>query len=661
MRIEDPGRFLQGLNDQQRAAAEQSLGPVVIRAGAGTGKTRVITHRAAYAAATGAMDPAGALLVTFTKKAAEEMHARLLAMGVRGAVAATFHSAALRQLRYFWPQVHGYDLDVLDSSWRAVNPLVRSLPGHYRFTATQDVVDTISWIKSRRISLESLESAAAAADRHLPIPVDLMQRLYTRYEAGKEERRLVDYDDMILRCIDLLTEYPEVREQVQRRYRWFSVDEFQDTNPAQYELLQLWLGASRDVCVVGDENQTIYTFTGATSVFLTEFSREFPDAQVFTLSRNYRSTPEVLALANTVIAAHDPHAIRLTTDRESGPAPTIQEYPDEDSESRAVAAQVRAWAAAGVPLAQIAILVRLNADTAPIEAALAAAGLPYHVKGKPFYQRREIRAAIRALTSTEPPDGASVSEWATGVLEDQLGYQEAADPETPQEREQHAALTALVQIVTVLAHTTDWRSALTELQGRLAADHQSEGDVVTIATLHTAKGLEWDAVILPGQEDGHLPVQQALNDPHLLAEERRLLYVGITRAREFLLLTWARTRPVPGKPDRRRKPSRFLVELQPAAPTARPPRAAKRSNRAAEPGSDDDLFERLRGWRSDQSREAGIPPYVVLPDSSLWQIAQRKPITLDELDAVYGIGPAKLERYGDELLAMVAQFRHDHP
>ncbi len=667
---DDPEHFLAGLNDEQRTAARQVSGPVVIHAGAGTGKTRVITHRTAHAAAVGAMDPRTALLVTFTKKAADEMSGRLARMGVRGATASTFHATAWRQLRHFWPRVHGEELQILDSPWRAINPMVRGLPGHYRFTATQDVLETIAWIKSRRVDIDGVEAAADAAGRSLPIPADLLAKIFRRYEEGKAQRHQVDFEDMILRCTDLLADHAEVREQVQHRYRWFSVDEFQDTNPAQYGLLQLWLGDSRDISVVGDENQTIYTFTGATSRYLSGFTADFPDAASFELSVNYRSTPQILTPANRLIAGGRSGAIQLKALAGAGPQPEVRRYESQDEESRAIAEQARRWADSGIPLHEIAVLVRLNADTPAIEAALATAGLPFRVKGRAFFQRREVRDAIAELARSAPEDDESVLLWCDRVFRDRLGYTPDVEPETPEQRERQAALTALQQIVTELGEQHDHAGILDDLRRRGESEGSTTEDAVEIATLHGAKGLEWQAVFLPGLEQGHLPVQQALKDPLLLAEERRLLYVGITRAKAHLALSWAATQRVSGKPDRKRSRSVFLSDIEPERPR-RPGSAGRDRVRSdssrrslgggrtidAAPGSDEELFEQLRAWRRDRAQADDIPAYIVLPDSTLWLVAQHRPHTSAELAPLHGIGPAKLDKYGAEVLAVVAAAR----
>ena len=279
-------------------------GPLCILAGAGSGKTRVITRRVAYALATGAVRPRDVLVVTFTDKAAGEMRARLAALGHPGVAASTFHAAALRQLRHFWPRVHGSDPpSILESKVPILAPLAAGLPGGYRFLAVRDLAGEIEWAKARRIRPSEYEMRAIADDRDASLPPDLMAGLYRRYETAKARAGRIDFEDMLELTIGLIEADATIAAEVRDRYRWFSVDEYQDTNPLQAALLDAWLGGREDLAVVGDEDQTIYTFTGATSDYLIGFTERYPTARVVRLETNYRSTPEVLALANRVLAA----------------------------------------------------------------------------------------------------------------------------------------------------------------------------------------------------------------------------------------------------------------------------------------------------------------------------------------------------------------------
>ena len=666
----DVEQFLAGLNDQQRAAAQLVSGPVAIHAGAGTGKTRVITHRTAYAAGVAAMQPQTALLLTFTDKAATEMSQRLAGLGFPGVAAMTFHKAAWRQLRHFWPQIHGEQLGVVDQPWRIVAPAIRQLPGHYRFTATKDVLDTISWITNSRLNdsrlndsrlnesrPESMDLSQAAqdADRVLPLPADLMQRVFDHYTRSKSKQNVVDFDDMILRTTDLLRAHPDILQQVRARYRWFSVDEFQDTNPAQFELLRLWLGDRQDICVVGDPQQTIYSFTGATDRFLTRFSRWYESARTVDLTSNYRSSPQILALANRLIPAES----GLTAVGPAGPSPRIEEFPDGDAELAAIRQALRSWHDEGVAFQEMAVLVRLNEDIPPIESELTRAGVPFVVRGTAFFQRREIRAAVRSLAGV--PQDADPIESVDDLLADQFGYDPDDDPDTPAARDRHAALGTLRALV-VASADQGLPAVIADLEQRAAAERTHSDAGVTLATLHGAKGLEWDAVVLPGLEQGKLPVKQAQKSADRVAEERRLLYVGITRARRHLLLTRASRRPgSQGKPVSR-PPSQFLRELLPPVPSVHRSTASKRSRRTGsqpadpvDPAVETDLYTRLKAWRLEVARTDGVPAYVVFPDSTLGLIARDRPGTLAELAAVHGVGPTKLERYGEQVLSLVEE------
>ncbi|MCH9816610.1 MAG: ATP-dependent DNA helicase UvrD2 [Actinomycetia bacterium] len=670
--------LLNQLNPEQQAAAAATSGPVVIHAGAGTGKTRVITYRAAYASQTGAMDPATALMLTFTRKAADEMRARLAALGTPQIQAATFHAAARRQLDYFWPQIHGERLAVLDNAWSLVSPLVRRLPGHYKFTPTQDVLDAISWAQTRRIDPVRLQGAATAAGRTLPLPEDLLRRVMSDYQATKRRRQVVDFDDMVILMTDLLRENAEVAQRVRDRYQWFCVDEYQDTNPANDELLREWVGPRNDICVVGDAEQTIYSFAGASQQYLLDFTRTWPSAKVFHLSRNYRCTPAILTLANrlaqsaTPLVAAAQDSPQLQEGEASQPEPILREVSGSQAELNVLVDQVQAWLSDGVRPEEIAVLVRLNADLVPIEAALAKAAIPYRVKGAAFYERPTVRKALGLLTAQSAPADAAITPWFERQLSKSFGFDPDAEPTTNQAREEQAILQALLDLVRYLAGECDRKgeapvgAAITaELASR--AKQEQVGTGVELATLHRAKGLEWDAVFLPMLEEGRLPVSQSAKRPELLAEERRLLYVGITRARRYLVLTWARERAGGGKASGPRKPSRFLAELTKlaqdqarSAPSdtsaARKRRRSSRSTRTAAKVASPDkpLYEALKAWRLEEARERELPAYVIFHDRALADFATNRPESEADLLRTPGVGPAKVTSYGAAVLAVIA-------
>jgi DNA helicase-2/ATP-dependent DNA helicase PcrA len=669
--------FLEQLNPEQKAAASTVTGPVVIHAGAGTGKTRVITQRAAHAAATDAMDPAKALMLTFTRKAADEMRARLARLGYPQIQAATFHAAARKQLDYFWPQLHGEKLRLLDSAWPLVSPLVRRLPGHYKFTPTQDVIDLISWAQTRRIDPIRLQGAAAAEGRMLPLPEDLLRRVMSDYQSAKRQRAVVDFDDLILLTTDLLRENPAVAEQVRDRYRWFCVDEYQDTNPANDDLLREWLGPRDDLCVVGDAEQTIFAFAGASASYLENFTQTWPDAHTFQLLQSYRSTMKVLALANrlsqSTVGLVPARPSQGATAESLDPEAAVLELATGEAEMGAMVGQLRAWVAAGVELSEMAVLVRFNADLAPIEAALAKANIPYRVKGTAFYARQTVRKAIALLEQELPMDAEPLIDSYSTQLVGRLGFDPDAEPSTNQAREEHAILQAVLDLVTELARATkiEPQESLAQAIGSELthrAQQEGSGVGVELATLHKAKGLEWDAVFLPMLEEGRLPAAQSTKRPDLVAEERRLLYVGITRARRHLALSWAHERSGGGKGSGARKPSRFLQEIgepgkakartQKATPgTAKTPGARRSKAEAVAKVSEQDrpLFLALKEWRLQESQERNLPAYVIFHDRTLAEFATQRPRTAADLLQVAGVGPVKVETYGQPVLKLVAE------
>ena len=440
--------------------------------------------------------------------------------------------------------------------------------------------------------------------------------------------------------------------------------EYQDTSPLQQRLLELWLGESRDLCVVGDEDQTIYSFTGASSSFLTAFADRWPGAREIALVRNYRSTPQVLALANRLLASEG-RVKRLEATRGDGPEPSITRHPTAEAELDALVAGVRERIADGVAASEVAILVRTNAQLAPIEEALTRAGIAYVVRGVRFYDRPEVRAAIEAIRRRPALDAtgsallAAIRErWADG-----LGYDPDEVPEGNEARERQASLDTLLAILEQAVRTdvtTDPASLLVDLEARAAHERAGSADGVNLLTLHRAKGLEWDAVFLPALEEGGLPIRQAMDDEQALAEERRLLYVGLTRARSHLALSWAERRETRGR-ETRRQPSRFLLDLRPRpAPGSRVrelpgptvSRPASRS-RPAEGDSADPAFVALREWRTGVAREEAMPPYVIAHDATLAAIVAARPRSLAALRRVKGMGPAKLERYGEEILEVL--------
>jgi DNA helicase II / ATP-dependent DNA helicase PcrA len=665
------------LNPAQREAVSTTAGPLCILAGAGTGKTRVISRRVAYAIATGAVHPGHVLVVTFTDKAANEMRERLAALGFPGVQAQTFHAAAFRQLRYFWGRLSDGRLpEVAASKAPLLAPLQRSLPGGYKFTAVKDLADEVEWAKARRLDPSGYQAAAEAMGRTPPIPADLFAGLFRRYERAKERAGRIDFEDMLVRMLEGFETREDVAEEFRGLYRWFSVDEYQDTNPLQQALLEAWLGERRDLAVVGDEDQTIYTFTGATSEYLTGFARRFPEARLVRLEDNYRSSPEVLTLANRLLAATPGRRPggdkRLVATRPPGPEPAVVAFEHADREVGALVAEIGRLTRAGVDPDEVAVLVRTNAQIPPLEEALAAARIRYQVRGELFFRRTEVLRALGVLRSrTARAAGGGLVDALEAIWFERFGFRRDEEPDGEEARQRHASLVTLLGIAERLEgpggsgaeeETEDAAGVvagmamfLEEVGRRAAQEAEGTGGGVNLLTYHRAKGLEFDAVLLPALEEGVLPIRQATT-PEEVAEERRLLYVGLTRARVHLWLSWAARRAGPSGREQPRKPSRFLDDLLPPGGSRVRPRAVAsgmtRVGRASL-RADGPLAEQLRAWRRKRAEADGVPAYVVFNDRTLAALSERRPRSRGELLAVEGIGPAKLDRYGDELLALL--------
>ena len=581
------GDPLDGLDDEQRTAVCAPRGPVCVLAGAGTGKTRAITRRIAQLIRTGHVAPGQVLAVTFTARAAGEMRTRLRDLGIAGIQARTFHAAALRQLRYFWPQVVGdQPWPLLEHKLRLVGQAAQRAGAGTGADDLRDFAGEIEWAKASLVTAADYPAAVAVARRATPVPAAQVAAVYAAYEELKNRSRMLDFDDLLLHTVAALEQHPAVAQEFRDRYRCFVVDEYQDVTPLQQRMLDAWLGARDDLTVVGDANQTIYSFAGATSRFLLEFTRRFPDAVTVRLHRDYRSTPQVVSLANRVISAAAGRPVgarmQLTGQRPSGPRPSFAEHDDEPAEANAVAEAIAELLRHGTAAAEIAVLFRVNAQSEAYERALDAQGIPFQVRGgERFFHRPEVRAAIRGLrgaatgySSRSPTDGSTAG--LGGAVRAVLARQglTTQPPAGSAARSRWESLRALAELADDLAGSTpdaDLGQLVADLDARADAAHPPAVQGVTLASLHSAKGLEWDAVFLVGLVDGTLPIQYAEGDQAALEEERRLLYVGVTRARRRLALSWALSRTVGGRRSRRR--SRFLHGLVPQdhPPARRPP------------------------------------------------------------------------------------------
>lgn len=653
----DADPLLDGLNDAQRQAVASTALPLCILAGAGSGKTRVLTRRIAWRVAQGDVDPRHVLALTFTRKAAGELTHRLRNLGLRDSVAAgTFHGIAYAQLRARWADRGIRPPTLLD---RKVGFVARLLPPAVaRAASPLDVVAEIEWAKARVVAPADYAEAASKAGRRPPVEPAAIGEVFARYEQDKRERRMVDFDDLLRLCRRDLVQDREFAAAQRWRFRHLFVDEFQDVNPLQHQLLEAWLGDHLDLCVVGDPNQAIYAWNGADAGYLRTFASRHPTAEVVRLVENYRSSPQILQVANAVLSgrAESNRSDALRATRPDGPIPTLRGHTDERAEAAAVARAVRDHHRPGGRWAEQAVLVRTHAQGALIEQALASAGIPHRVRGaRGLLEVPEVRQALRTLRAA--PD------LPTAIAD--LG--DAASQAT--DEEQAANLDALVRLgqdylavdgAPTMAGFTAWLSSSQD-------QPDGHGDAVEIATFHAAKGLEWPIVHLAGLEQGLVPIGHA-RTPDALDEERRLLYVAVTRAERELLCTWADERTF-GSRTVRREPSAYLEPVQavcdrlagrPVRPPARAPRPARSRARAAGAANgppDGSVLSALKAWRLDVARAAAVPAYVVFNDRTLEAIASAKPRTRDELLALPGIGEVKVSRYGDDVLRLVATSR----
>ncbi|WP_250447803.1 ATP-dependent helicase, partial [Actinotalea sp. C106] len=565
-------QLLDALDPDQREVALALTGPVCVLAGAGTGKTRAITHRIAYGVRTGTYKPTSVLAVTFTARAAGEMRTRLRQLGVAGVQARTFHAAALRQLSYFWPQVvGGTPPRILEHKASVVAEAAARLSLGVDRLSIRDLASEIEWSKVSLVAADDYVRAATATDRPPPAGYDraTVARLITAYEEAKDARGVIDFEDVLVMLGHMLESRRDVAETVRGQYRHFVVDEYQDVSPAQQYLLDQWLGGRHELCVVGDPSQTIYSFTGATPHHLLTFAQKRPGAQVVRLVRDYRSTPQVVDLANRLLSAvpgrrRGTTALELVAQRPTGPPVGFTVYDDDEAEASGVAARVGRLIAAGTPASEIAVLYRTNAQSEAYEQALADAGIGYLVRGgERFFARKEVRDAIVLLRGAARSSAdATLGEAVRGVLAS-VGWTEEAPTARGAVRERWDSVQALVALADDLVATRPEASLVdlvAELDERASAQHAPAVEGVTLASLHAAKGLEWDAVFLTGLSEGLMPISLAETDA-AVAEERRLLYVGITRAREHLELSYARARNPGARASRKR--TRFLDGLWP--------------------------------------------------------------------------------------------------
>ncbi|MBF6052578.1 AAA family ATPase [Streptomyces eurocidicus] len=708
---DSPDAVLAGLDPEQRAVATALSGPVCVLAGAGTGKTRAITHRIAYGVRSGVLQPSSVLAVTFTNRAAGEMRGRLRQLGAGGVQARTFHSAALRQLQYFWPKAVGGDVPrLVERKVQLVAEAAARCRVRLDRNELRDVTGEIEWSKVTQTVPEDYAPAAAKAGREAPRDPAEIGRIYAMYEQLKRDRGVIDFEDVLLLTVGVLQDRHDIAETVRRQYQHFVVDEYQDVSPLQQRLLELWLGDRDNLCVVGDASQTIYSFTGATPDHLLNFRTRHPRATVVKLVRDYRSTPQVVRLANGLLSQARgraaEHRLELISQRDPGPEPGWAECADEPAEAEGTARRVRDLIDSGVPASEIAILYRINAQSEVYEQALADLGVPYQLRGaERFFERPEVReaglllrGAARAGGHTDPQlaDADDVPSQVRAVLGTR-GWKPEPPVGSGAVRDRWESLAALVRLAEDFVRARPGATLadlVAELDERASAQHAPTVEGVTLASLHAAKGLEWDAVFLVGLTEGMMPITYAKTDEQV-EEERRLLYVGVTRARSHLFLSWSLSRAPGGRPVRR--PSRFLNGLRPGSAAARAgagPRSGTAVTGAVSGGPggergarkrrgparcrvcgrtltdageiklmrcedcpsdlDEALYERLRDWRAGQAERLGQPAYCVFTDKTLLAIAEAVPGTEPELSCISGVGGRKLAAFGAEVLALCA-------
>lgn len=542
MAIED--EILAALDPDQRAVALATRGPVCVIAGAGTGKTRAITHRIAYAAAIGTMDPQKVLALTFTAKAAGEMRARLRSLGVPTVAARTIHSAALKQLLYFWPSVFGGRTpDLMTTKTGFLTEAINRAGLSDAIRATnrelmRDIASEIEWAKVSQVApSDYVDEISKRMQKPRVLPEQMVQ-IYTAYESVKKQELAIDFEDVLLLCAAMLEEEREVRERVQDQYRYFTIDEYQDVSPVQQRLINAWLGKRNDICVVGDPAQTIYSFAGATPVFLNTFTQRFPDAEVIRLSTGYRSTPEITFAANALLR-HGSMGQELVAQNDHGSAPSVVGYSDEAAEVNGVLSEITELLNSGTPPHEVAILARTNSQLKSVERAMLKVNLPYQVRStERFFDRKEVRDFLSEVrkASVIPTEGQGWIDELRTLAQPYLTG-EAID-----------GIAALLHLARELDSDDNFtpktlRGYLREVEDRVQQNNPPTMPVVTLATLHAAKGLEWERVFLIGASEGQLPVSDASID-----EERRLFYVGITRAKADLHISY------------RKSPSPFLRE-----------------------------------------------------------------------------------------------------
>ena len=672
--VNDGDPLLQRLDASQRDAVTHPGTPLAILAGAGSGKTRVLTHRIAWHVREQRIDPQHVLAVTFTRKAAGELKTRLAKLGVqRSVTAGTFHSIALAQLRRHAEDSGRAVPNILERKVRILIPLLPER-GREAALAATEVASEIEWAKARLVVPDGYEKAVAVANRTPPRPASEVAAVYRSYEREKRKRGLVDFDDLIWQCADALEDDTDFAAAQRWRFRHLFVDEFQDASAAQFRLVHAWLGDRSDLCVVGDANQAIYGFAGADPDYLVRFTTHFPperypDVGVVALGSNYRSSPQVVAASGAVLEHR--HTVRAT--RPDGPLPQVKEYPSDEAEAHGVARALRSAHGPDLSWSRLAVLYRVNAQSAAFEEALGRAGVPFRVRGgERFLERPEVQVALDNLRkSARAAPGSAFSAHLTDIT---------VDAEMSEERREH--IDALTRLGREYLDTEGGQGSVDGFLAFLNATLRGEdadavgSDAVELLTFHRAKGLEFDTVFVTGLERGLVPISYAKSGA-ALDEEQRLLYVASSRAERVLHLSWAQTRTV-GMRTAKRTPSPYLTKITNALSALsgdeQPTRGAlahiadardratraggvakSKRERNAVAEADEPLLTALMEWRLKLSRASNVPAYVIFNNRTLAEIATGRPRTHIELLGVAGVGPVKAERFGDAVLGLVQE------
>lgn len=685
--------ILSNLNAEQHEAVTAKEHPLIIIAGAGSGKTRVLTRRIAYRIATGDADARHTLAVTFTKKAATELKGRLHALKMRDQIEAhTFHAAALRILQRYWESRELTPYELIESKFKIVSDVISSMgsvtKGHQarprsdkirwqaetevtRKSLISSVITEIEWAKARGLTPQTYADTVVAHNRTPPLTPTEMSEIFSKYEELKSKLRKLDYDDLIIGATKLLSADPLFSASEMYRMRHLYIDEFQDINVVQLNFVNALLSERTDLCVVGDPNQAIYSWNGADPTLITSLPTRYQNSKTVVLSHNYRSTPQILSLAHIVLKQNNKTSqndYQLIPNLPDGPIPSIRAFSDSRTEAHSVARLAKLSHQPKTSWSDIAVLARTNAQLVPLQKVFKDLAIPAFLAGETRYMlQSEVRALVSSLERGDSYlRGSSLFSWLEGVVNQSL----QSHPETGSASDNLNLFLELSREYLSSAPDGDSRSLAQWLKTEAqSAGDESVRDAVILTTFHKAKGLEWRTVFIVGMEDGLVPIARAESREAIL-EEQRLLYVALTRAKRDVTLTWARERSFNDR-DLKREPSPYLAVIQDeihrisghVATSEHALSAIKRARRNLENPPKEkrhmtevqqSIMSSLRLWRSRKSKELGVPAHIILHDHALESVAVQRPESLDALSQIAGIGRTKASKFGAELLQCVA-------